>query len=166
MFRRVFISRELPRDSSTFDVSFHEGLLSYKAFTNLFLFLGIISILICLFKFRTAFPWILSLCLLSIGLWCKFYVQKQIKTRTICFYEGKAIEAKVISHDKTFRDHSITLQFNTEDGVNRQKTIHYKTQEIWKTSPIGATVIGLSSGDKSFFGEEVATSIHFFHNQH
>lgn len=176
MFRKIFISRNLPRDSSTFDVSFHEGLLNYKSFGSIFMILGIVLLLLYIIKFKNIPMMTFGLLFLILAGWCTLYVQNQIKTRKQCFYEGLAIEAIVSSHDRSaftilandskndlesYKDYAITLEFKSQDGVNRKKTIHNKSRDLWRTCPIGSSVIGLSYHSKSFFGEEMSTSMKF-----
>lgn len=176
---RLFICENTPRDLSTFGATLSEGLGIYKLYSYGLLFFGSILLILCIIKIRFVFPYILAIVILIIGLLFRGYINKIVQERDVCFHQGKAIKAKVISHHKTMfifkpnkkttfspprKHYSIEVEFIDGKGNRRRKNLHHKKDIIWKTHPVGTKLIGLVYEDKSFFGEDMGATFHFFSN--
>ncbi len=180
MLDRLFISETLPRDLSTFGATLSEGLGVYKLYSYGLLSVGALLLVFCIVKIRFPFPYILAIAILIIGLLFRYHINKTVKVRDICYHQGKAIKAEVISHHRTMsifntnkktafpsprKDYTIKVEFEDGNGKTRTKDLHYKEDLIWKTHPVGAELIGLVYEDKSLFAEEMGATFHFFHKK-
>lgn len=139
--------------------------------------LGVFLLVFSILKIRIAFPYILAVLILAIGLIVQYNINKTVQVRDICFHKGNAIQAEVIDHTRTMfilkpnrktffssprRHYSIRVEYEDGNGKIRRKTLHHKSETIWKKNPVGSKIIGLVYKDDSFFGEEMGGTFYFF----
>ena len=107
----------------------------------------------------------------------RLFVSKTVTSRKACFKEGKAIEARVISHEKSgiFRSpiwkqpftaltqrYTIKVEYQNKSKTVVQETLSHSEEDIWETNPIGAKVVGLVHDNSSFFAEDFGASFKYF----
>ena len=167
MLDRLFIPVDAPRDISSFNATFHEGLYTYKLFGSLFLIAGIFFLIVAIFKIRIIYPYTLIVIVISLGYYMRRNALSIAEARKACYVSGSTVIAEVIRHQKKFnpfkssQDYAIVLSFINGNQEKVQKTIAYKSDLIWETNPVGGEVLGLVFEDHSFFGEEIGTTFKF-----
>lgn len=165
MFRNVGISDSIPRDLSSFNASMTEGLLAMRFFGYFFLISAVILFLIAAFKFKMIAPSLLLLTLAGVGFYFIQRTSKTVQLRKDLFLYGRVVQATVIGHGRAFnifkskQDYTITVEV---DNTKQRKTIKHAKEDLWRSSPIGDKILGLSDQDQFFFGEQIGVQFTLF----
>lgn len=165
MFRSVFISESLPRDITSFNSSFMEGLGMSRFFGLFFLIGGIALFLLAAFKFKMYFPAIILLAVAVFG-YSKFnYANKKAAEREKIFLNGQIVYATVKDHSRQFnmfkssKDYTITvLPKNSQQNI----TLVNSREGLWQSAPIGGEILGIEHEGKYFFGQEMSVQFKLF----
>lgn len=165
MFRNVGISDSIPRELSTFNASMTEGLLSMRFFGYFFLLAGLILFLITAFKFKLVGPSIFILLIAAAGFYFVQKSSKTVKERKDIFTNGEVVRAEVIEHGRSFsifkskQDYTILIKVK---ATNEKIEIKHAKEDLWRSSPIGDEILGLTHNNKYFFGEQIGVQFSLF----
>lgn len=166
--RDVFIRELSPRELSTFNSSFYEGIQPYLWFGYFLMAGGLFFLIIAILKIRMVYPFILIFIVLLLGY---LSVNKAVKTANLrkqAFLYGQVVFATVTNHGRQFslfkseRDYSVTVNFKDQSGKQHSKILVHKSKNLWNSNPKGSRVIGIEHNDFFFFGEEMGCNFKFF----
>ncbi len=158
MLRKIFISADIPRDISTFNGSFSEGLLFTRVFGYLFFILGLVLCLICLFKYKYYFLGMFCLSLCIFGMYLIHYTNALPKERQKIFTNGTMVRAKITGHRSRFNPLKLSKEYILDLEVldNQEKvSVSHTMKNLHKSAPIGSETEGIRHEGSYFFGESI-----------
>lgn len=157
MFRKVLISEVIPRVGSEKNFAYVEGLGLQRWLGFFFLFGAILLLLISLFVLKRYAISVVFIAITALAYTQVRSVAAKIKVRELVYENGRLVKARVVGHSKVFkfykskRNYAIAVEI---DG-GTQCTIESPSEDLWRTAPVGSTIIGLVHQGSYLFGEEV-----------
>lgn len=165
MFRTVFIQESLPRDVTSFNSSFMEG-LGMSRWLGLFLLAGgIILFLIAAIKFKMIIPSILFLIIAVVGLMAVRKADNRASERKNIFLNGEIVYASVIDHGRKFDIFKLSNEYTiTVKSSNSTENLVISNSDdgLLKSAPIGEEILGLHHDGKYFFGQEMGVQFKLY----